>query len=407
MGAYKLTLKKLDELNWKNLEKKLICLGVPTIGLALILKYLLAVNPFANLHIVFFMIMNIFADYLAVVLPNGITVSLNFPIMFCVLILFGPEAAVWVYIPGCLITHLTKKKQPYKTIFNITQIAISIFVTSLLLTDYLRPINLTNDWLRLLIAVLVFDLLNSSLVIKIITLINNLNFFSSFKETWVHEMATVRPIYYAAGVIMAISYEAQGLLGTMLVVAPLLGVFFQLKSQKELKNQATKANTDALTGLANRYALDSWWQQELPGIINQSKNLAVIMLDIDDFKQVNDVYGHNIGDEVLKGVATVLRECVRSTDCIFRFGGEEFVVLLPESSVQGAEQVADRIRQCINDLQLPHLEKITLSVSAGLSYLNQRIISEEHDIPDELIRRADKAMYMAKQNGKNQLQVYT
>lgn len=395
-----------DKVLWREIETKFVCIGIPLLGLAILTYHLPTVNPLANYSIIVLMIINVFADLLSVPLPSGVNVSLSYPIMICSLILYGPAATMWVYVPGSLFVQITRKKEPFKVVFNVTQIAIPVFIAGFFLKGGSPEIVITRDILRIFLAVLTFDLINFSQVIKVITLLAGGSFRQALKDTWFQELATVRPIYYASGIIMAVCFQAQGILGGMLVVAPVLGAFFQLSAQNELKSQRSRANTDALTGLSNRYALSNWWQRELPGIINNSKTLSVIMIDIDDFKKVNDRYGHDVGDMVLRQVADILRECVRRTDCIFRFGGEEFVVLLPESDSEGAQQVAERIRSTIQKTQVSHLDHATVTVSAGLSCLTRRIVEEKEDIPSELLRRADNAMYVAKQSGKNQIHVY-
>ncbi|AZR74057.1 hypothetical protein BBF96_12020 [Anoxybacter fermentans] len=398
--------KSNNNLIWKEIEIKLICVGIPAIGLTILLSYLPKINPLADFNIIVFMVINVFADLLSVVLPTGVNLSLSFPFMICVLLLLGSTATMWVYIPGVVVSHILKKKEPFKIIFNVSQISISVYIAGLFLPDNISNIVLTRDILWILLVVVILDFFNFAQVIKIICINRGSKFFKTFYEIWIHEMATVRPIYYATGIIMAICYQAQGIIGALLVAAPVLGAFFLLNAQNELKSQTSRANTDALTELGNRYALANWWKKELSYIINNSKDLSVLMIDIDNFKKFNDTYGHDIGDEILKLVARTIKKCVRQTDCVFRFGGEEFVVLLPDSNIDNAKQVAERIRISISETKIPHLNNVSITISAGLSHLTSLLIEEENDIPDELIRRADKAMYMAKQNGKNQVQVY-
>lgn len=398
---------KINKLVLREIETKLICVGIPTIGLTILLSHLPSLNPLTNVWIVVFMIVNLFADLLSVALPTGIVVSLSYPILICSLLLFGPVGAMWVSIPGSLVTHILKKKEPFKIVYNISQIAISTYVAGLFLPVKLDQIQLSHDLISIALAGVSFDIINFVLVIKIISIQRNRPFWNSLKVSFL-EMSTVRPIYYVTGVIMALCFQAQGFLGAVLVIAPVLGAFFQLNAQNELKNQTSKANTDALTGLCNRHALEDWWNRELPTITDTNQTLSVVMIDIDDFKKVNDTFGHDVGDEVLKLVAETLNDNIRCSDCIFRYGGEEFVVVLPESNSEGSFQVAERIRSSISTTRLPDYD-VHITVSVGLSSLTNRLIEEEQteNIPNELIRRADNAMYVAKQSGKNQIQVYS
>lgn len=400
-------MKLFNKLNWREIETRLVCVGIPALGLSILLYHLPQMNPLAHFEIIVFMVVNIFAELLSVVLPTGVTLSMSFPFMICILLLLGPTATMWIFVPGTIISHILMKKAPYKIIFNVSQIANSVLFAGILLPKTFNKIHLTQDIWWILFLVVSLDLLNFIQVIKIICIRDKVSFFKTFKEIWIDDLMTVRPIYYATGIIMAICYQSQGIVGGLLVAAPVLGAFFLLEAQNELKSQTSKANTDALTNLGNRYALTTWWEKRLPQIISESQELSVILIDIDDFKRVNDNFGHDIGDNVLKLVAEIISDCVRRTDCVFRFGGEEFVVLLPESNQTGAKYVAERIRTSIAEAKIPYLDSINLSISAGLSRLTERLIEEEVDIPGELIRRADKAMYLAKQNGKNQIQFYT
>ncbi|HBR1044352.1 TPA: GGDEF domain-containing protein [Klebsiella pneumoniae] len=156
------------------------------------------------------------------------------------------------------------------------------------------------------------------------------------------------------------------------------------------------ANQDALTGTANRRALNAYlaaiWQQKTP--------LALMMIDVDYFKRYNDRYGHQAGDECLSSVAQVLKMAVRAEgDLVARYGGEEFVVVLPGVSLAHATAIAERIQQKIREAGLPHAASAVASevtVSIG-------IVASDGTVPIEtLIARADSALYQAKNKGRNQ-----
>ncbi|MGH4658288.1 GGDEF domain-containing protein [Klebsiella pneumoniae] len=156
------------------------------------------------------------------------------------------------------------------------------------------------------------------------------------------------------------------------------------------------ANQDALTGTANRRALNAYlaaiWQQKTP--------LALMMIDVDYFKRYNDRYGHQAGDECLSSVVQVLKMAVRAEgDLVARYGGEEFVVVLPGVSLAHATAIAERIQQKIREAGLPHAASAVASevtVSIG-------IVASDGTVPIEtLIARADSALYQAKNKGRNQ-----
>lgn len=173
--------------------------------------------------------------------------------------------------------------------------------------------------------------------------------------------------------------------------------------RRDLEIARREALTDPLTGLANRKAFD----QEVKRLImmaNESEEaytFSIILLDIDHFKSFNDNFGHQIGDQVLKLVARTIKESVKGRDIVVRFGGEEFVALLPETNIQGGMRIAEILRQevekkeVINRTTGKKLAKITLS--AGVTEYNG---SEDEE---DLIQRVDKALYKAKNTGRNRV----
>jgi diguanylate cyclase (GGDEF)-like protein len=163
-----------------------------------------------------------------------------------------------------------------------------------------------------------------------------------------------------------------------------------------------QAVTDELTGLSNVRELHSALDRELERSRRFGGTLGLMMLDIDDFKQVNDEYGHQQGDEVLASVASVLREHSRDIDEPARYGGEELAVILPQTDVEGAAQLAERMREAIEALTVPRVGTsghLTVTASFGVASFPDC----GHD-KRSLIAAADAALYRAKRAGKNQVQ---
>ncbi len=152
------------------------------------------------------------------------------------------------------------------------------------------------------------------------------------------------------------------------------------------------SNTDRLTGLFNRGHWEERLRHELARHRRYATKAALVMFDIDHFKRVNDTYGHQAGDQVIRLVAEVLREHVRDVDVAGRYGGEEFVVLMPDTDQNGAVCFAERLRRSIESLWAPHEEHtITFTVSLGVADLS--VPTTEHV---QLIERADQALYASK-----------
>ncbi len=163
------------------------------------------------------------------------------------------------------------------------------------------------------------------------------------------------------------------------------------------------ANADGLTGLANRRIIDQYLEKETARSIRSEHPIAVIMMDLDNFKAYNDTYGHVAGDSCLKKISKVLKNTVRRPeDLVGRYGGEEFCVILPNTDMSGAMYVAERIRAEVQGLKIPHaknanLNVVTLSLGAASRVPGQKAPSTQ------LINDADKALYKAKLAGRNQV----
>jgi diguanylate cyclase (GGDEF)-like protein len=157
---------------------------------------------------------------------------------------------------------------------------------------------------------------------------------------------------------------------------------------------------DPLTLLGNRTALDTTLHRELQMAERHQHELSLLMVDVDFFKKINDEYGHQRGDLVLCEVAKGIQAACRSSDISFRYGGEEFVVVLGKTDAEGAKIIAERIRQQIAEVNITHEGKIiTTTVSIGIATRN----GNEKEHIDDLFERADKALYIAKKTGKNRV----
>jgi diguanylate cyclase (GGDEF)-like protein len=163
-----------------------------------------------------------------------------------------------------------------------------------------------------------------------------------------------------------------------------------------------QATTDELTGLANVRAFLSILGRELERSRRFDSPLALVMIDIDDFKLVNDTYGHQQGDQVLARVAGVLRDLSRDLDAPARYGGEEMAVILPQTDAAGAALLAERMRAGIEALQVPRTGAGGhLSVTASLGVAS---VPESATDGSDLIAAADEALYRAKRGGKNRVE---
>jgi diguanylate cyclase (GGDEF)-like protein len=163
-----------------------------------------------------------------------------------------------------------------------------------------------------------------------------------------------------------------------------------------------RAVTDALTGLLNRYGLQHTLAREHAEARRYNRPLSCLVIDLDNFKVINDTYGHPIGDLALQQIAGILREAVRASDTVFRYGGEEFLALLPETDLEGAIALAEKIRAAAAARPFGDARNIfTLTLSAGAASLS------DNESGHDMIARADMALYHAKERGRNRVEKQT
>ncbi|EIJ41896.1 diguanylate cyclase (GGDEF) domain-containing protein [Beggiatoa alba B18LD] len=190
-------------------------------------------------------------------------------------------------------------------------------------------------------------------------------------------------------------YQLQilGMLRTLIAAAMEKARLFQL------------ATMDSLTGLYTRRYFDIRLHEEIVRLQRHGGDVSLILLDIDHFKRINDTYGHLHGDYILRGVAELLLNTTRrDIDIVSRYGGEEFIILLPHTGIEGAYVVAERIRQNCQDypFKTPTEEACLITLSGGIATMNQvNLLNSE-----ELIHRADLMLYAAKNSGRNQMMQY-
>ncbi len=177
--------------------------------------------------------------------------------------------------------------------------------------------------------------------------------------------------------------------------------FFQSRLVKHQRQRVRElARRDQKTGLFNRREFEDRYQDEFDRADRYESSLAVMMVDLDHFKEVNDTHGHQAGDRVLEGMGEVLRDMTRKVDIPGRYGGEEFAVVLPETDLESAHRAAERINQELarREFEGEEGDTFTVTCSVGLAEMNP-----EDEDPEALLRRADEALYEAKSGGRDRV----
>ncbi|MYM28188.1 diguanylate cyclase [Duganella sp. CY15W] len=213
-------------------------------------------------------------------------------------------------------------------------------------------------------------------------------------ENWCDMPRLGRRRYLAADASPILDSEGK----LVAVVETLRDVTDEKHAQVALEQLATR---DGLTGLANRRCFDDTLNAEWQRALRHQQPLSLLMVDVDNFKQYNDAYGHLGGDECLQRIATAVSSEMRANDLVARYGGEEFAVILPNQSLKGAAIVAERIRCRVEQLRLPNLGSqqhvVTVSIGAATA-----LAAPETD-PSQLVATADSALYRAKHMGRNRI----
>lgn len=173
-----------------------------------------------------------------------------------------------------------------------------------------------------------------------------------------------------------------------------VAIVFDLTEIRQKEEELRRMTiTDALTGVYNRRYFIQKVEEEIERARRTGVNFSIIMFDIDHFKKVNDTYGHNSGDLVLKMVSQTIKDRIRRIDCLARWGGEEFIILLPNTLIEGAAILAEDLRRTLSELDIPVVGHVTASFGVA-SY-------KENDTVDSIVQKADDMLYEAKRSGRN------
>lgn len=214
--------------------------------------------------------------------------------------------------------------------------------------------------------------------------------------------ASCRPLLVGDGIIGSVLIEdpaARAASDERVVSDSLQQAAPILSGLRTLALAQSRATTDALTGLPNRWALQDALKRMLAQASRSHRPLALVLMDVDHFKRLNDAYGHDAGDRALVAVGEALRGALRQSDLAARSGGEEFSVLLPDTPLEGALAVAEQLRQAVADAEL-EIEGATLTASFGVAVLGLHASTAE-----TLVQVADRALYAAKRAGRDRVEV--
>ncbi len=310
---------------------------------------------------------------------------------------YRQEMAYQIYVVACALIV------PF-SLFTMTQghvlVAIPPFVTALFCLVNVLCYKYKSYFFFPPLIISILYLLECAAVVNVLGLSGAYWVFPVMIAIyWVHErkVATYLAGFLAILVLISAFSKFELTEAARLSVALIMTVVFFNGAAKIIEKQYKKLEkmtvTDHLTGAYNRRYMDKKINDLLEGY-NRNKNISsIITFDIDNFKKINDQYGHSVGDKVLVEIAKNTRERVRTLDRVCRSGGEEFVILLPDTGEDEARLLCEKLRTSIS--QLPLLQSVTVTISCGVSAV------VANDTKDNWLKRSDQAMYKAKNNGKN------
>jgi diguanylate cyclase (GGDEF)-like protein len=316
---------------------------------------------------------------------------------YAVSVVVGVRTCMW-------FSHMKKSGMKlYRQVFTGATMVLGCLAAGGVLREFgYRPGHLTSELsaaFAILAVVVTYIVVNRGLVVSGVSVASGSFAPKNFGLGWEEEIVEVATV--SLGGVAAVLLSGYPWL-MVLILAPM----FALQRAALVKEFRQAAMTDAKTGLLNAVAWQALAQRELLRAKRDKTDAGLLIVDLDFFKSVNDSYGHLAGDTVLKSVAECLRTELRDYDAIGRFGGEEFVALLPGASEFESLRVADRVRAAVSRIRLPEIADgapmARLTSSIGIA-----CYPEHGDELEELLRAADSAMYAAKRTGRDRAIVFS
>jgi diguanylate cyclase (GGDEF)-like protein len=340
----------------------------------------------------------VLSELFTITVPHGeseeeITFSTTFA--FALLLISGPGAAVMIMAIASAVADAIRRKAALKIAFNVAQVTLSLAISGgvlAIVSDVPRPGMhphfTSTDIPAIILAALVFFVTNHVLTGVVFALSMGERVLFSLTRDLGLQFSTASALLVLSPIVV-ITAHFSPLLIPMLII-PMATVY---KAARQAIQNEFQALHDALTGLPNRALFQDRLKQAVLTGRRETTNVAVMIMDLDRFKDVNDTLGHHSGDELLKEIGTRLRQSLRDTDTVARLGGDEFGVVLPRlSDTAAALEVAKKVHDALEQpFELNEL-MLTAEASTGIA-----IYPEHGDDVDTLMRRADVAMYAAKE----------
>ncbi|HEY3314525.1 MAG TPA: GGDEF domain-containing protein [Bacillota bacterium] len=373
--------------------------AIGTVGGLLMLYLTPSIPPGSVLSLLFLTLLYVLFSQRLVTLPSGLKITAAFPIVVAAIAAHGPAVAMWSTLPAVLLWTFTQKFHPLRTFFNVGHFALSIGAAAAVfraVAGGYGQLILPFGFIPLFLATVTYDLINLGLIGARMAFVEHQRWVPVLYRTLL-ERRSATLLYHVLAVVMAILYLDRGPYGALIVSVCLVGLNQFFRIMNEMDEVRLQAITDRLTHVYNYRYFADWLENRFPALTDKGEPVTILFVDINDLKAFNDTYGHHAGDLALQTVARVLQGYTRNTDKIVRYGGDEFVVMLPRTDAELAERIAERIRDVVVESRVTvDGAELPVAVSIGMC-----TYPTDTPAPGDLVRVADQAMYLAKSRGSN------
>ncbi|MGX7677326.1 GGDEF domain-containing protein [Jatrophihabitans sp. DSM 45814] len=316
------------------------------------------------------------------------------PLSLTLLLLIALRAHLWVKV------NRPASNAPYRSFFTAATIWISCIFAHEVLAAFPDGKPLPSGFLAIasvVTAICAFTFANSALVFSAVWLASRPDSSPPFRTIWQDSFLEISTLCLAGLAGLALIYEPW----LIVLVVPAMAILQRSVLVKELQEAAT---TDSKTGLLNAQAWHRVATVELERSMRADVPAALLIVDMDNFKLINDTHGHLAGDAVLKAVADVLTDELRAYDSVGRFGGEEFVALLPRVDALNALAISDRILQRVRDLHVATRDENGLGIRDMSASIGIAVCPQQGSDVEDLLHIADAALYTAKREGRDRVE---